>query len=101
MGRKRWRQYFADLQSRLALHKTEHEDIDYGEVIYTSPMVNNTRWLVTDYHGEYNVFTDKIDGSKTQRKWGASFAWKDRAIDFALKAVLVCSGKLKRKDRYG
>lgn len=97
-----WRSYFTNLQKKRALI-LEQDDIkvEYGEVIYTTPEVEKRRWTVTNYKGEYNVFVDMVEGSKLiTRDWGANFSWKDRAVSFAIRMALVCSGKITRKDRH-
>ena len=94
-----WNKYFAQLQSENALAKHNTDRIEYGEEIFTSVPVNDLRWLVTNFKNEYNVFVEKLTpGERVQRCWGACFRGRDRAMAFALKMVLVCSGKLRRKD---
>lgn len=96
-----WRKYFEQKQMDIALKNQEPSPVEYGEVIYESPEIENKRWLVTVFKGEYNVFVDIFDScGRFTRCLGASFNWKDRAMEFALKMFLVCSGSLRRKDRY-
>lgn len=98
---KKWLQYFQQRQKNIALKKAENTPLEYGEVIYESPEIQNKRWLVTLFQGEYNVFVDLFDNyGRFDRCLGATFCWKERAMEFALNMFLICSGRLHRKDRY-
>lgn len=97
-----WQTYYSQLQKELALKiQTDNTPVEYGEIIYQSPVIQDIRWSVMSYKGEYNVFVDKIYyNGKFDRSLGASFSWKKKALDFALEMFLVCSGRLRRQDRY-
>lgn len=98
---KTWQEYYNQVQKEIALKVREVGPIEYGDVIYESPIVQNMRWLVTVFRGEYNVFVDKMTASgEYERKLGASFGWKNQALAFAKEMFLVCSGCLSRRDRY-
>ena len=97
----RWQEYYVQLQKEVALKIRPSAVVDYGKVIYESPVIRNTRWLVTSFSNEYNVFVDRVlDSGNVDRCLGATFAMKNRAIDFALSMLLVCSGGLRRKNRW-
>lgn len=94
-----WYKYFQKTQCDSALAKRNNSQLEYGEEIYSSPLVHDVRWLVTSFKNEYNVFVEKVyPGERLQRCWGACFRGRDRAVAFALKMVLICSGKIHRKD---
>lgn len=96
-----WNKYFCQTQCDCALTK-HNVEIDYGEEVYVSTTINNVRWLVTQYKNEYEVFAETLfPGTKPQRNWCACFHGRDRALAFALKMVLVCNGKIHRKDWQG
>ena len=96
-----WQEYYNQAQKEIVLKLREDAIIEYGDVIYQSPEIDHTRWLVTSFRGEYNVFVEHIAcNGKCERNLGASFSWKERAMEFALEMFLVCSGQLKRKDRH-
>ena len=95
----KWLEYVKKLQCDVALAKQQNVLIDYGEEIYSSPEVNATCWKVCEYKQQFNVFVEhRVAGEKRQRLWNACFRSKDRALSFALKMLLICSGKLRRKD---
>lgn len=96
MTPSKWRAYFTAQKKCIALSKDSDLAIDYGDIIYTSPEIDSTRWIVSEFKGEYNVFVDNFE----TRSWGASFSFKEKAMAFALKMVLVYSGKIIRKDRH-
>jgi len=97
----KWQSYYNDLQKKIALKLQSDTIVDYGEIIYQSPIVQNVRWLVTSFKGEYNVFVEEIlANGKCERNFGASFNWKDKALGFALEMFLVCSGRLHRRNRH-
>lgn len=96
-----WQEYYLQLQKDLALNLRENITVDYGKIIYESPIFENTRWLVTSFSDEYNVFVDRyLDTGSVDRCLGATFMWKNRALDFALRMFLVCSGGLRRENRW-
>lgn len=96
-----WQDYYLQIQKNNALHMHSETIVDYGTIIYESPIFENTRWLVTCFCDEYNVFVDRFsDTGNVDRCLGATFAWKNRALDFALRMFLVCSGGLRRKNRW-
>ncbi len=99
---KKWQEYYSQLQKAMALgHCAKTETIEYGDLIYQSPEILQTRWLVMDFKGEYNVFFDKtIREGQFERNFGATFTWREKALEFALEMFLVCSGNLRRKNRY-
>jgi hypothetical protein len=98
---KTWQEYYDQLQKDIALKLCTDVLVEYGEIIYQSPVVKGTRWLVASFNDEYNVFFEKLNKcGNFERKLGASFNWKDTALKFALEMFLVCSGRLRRRDRY-
>lgn len=98
--RRVWQSYYLEVQKEIALKLRTDTLIEYGEIIYQSPVWKNTRWLVTVFKDEYNVFVDQIyDNGGLTRSLGATFNWKNRAIDFALQMFLVCSGGIRRHNR--
>jgi hypothetical protein len=98
---KSWKEYYNQLQKEIAMRPNTDILVEYGEIIYQSPVVQNTRWLVMSFKSEYNVFVDHLNFTgKLDRSLGASFRWKDTAMEFALEMFLVCSGRLRRKDRH-
>lgn len=95
-----WQSYYNDLQKSIALNLETNTEVVYGDIIYQSPIVQNIRWLVMSFKGEYNVFVEELSaGGKCDRNFGASFTWQDKAMDFALEMFLVCSGRLHRLNR--
>lgn len=97
----KWLKYMQNLRCDTALAKCQAKNInvDYGEEVYVSPLVNGARWLVTEFHDEYNVFVENLAlGHRTNRVWGACFKGKERAMTFALRMTLVYSGKIHRMD---
>lgn len=97
-----WQTYNESLQKRIALQQCMPTEIEYGEIIYQSPQIQDMRWIVAAFEGEYNVFVDHIaPNGSCDRSLGASFCWKSAALEFALRMFLVCSGKLCRKEFKG
>jgi hypothetical protein len=101
----KWKEYF---QNHCKKQASENyiDKLSYGGEVYSSPIIpaysdseipTQTRWLVMEYEGEFNVFLERNRGGKNERTLAASFAWKDTALKFALEMVLIFSGKLKRK----
>lgn len=98
---RQWLQYYVELQKEIALKLRTDVIVEYGEIIYQSPVWQNTRWLVTSFKNEYNVFVDEIyENGGLNRSLGATFNWKNRALDFALQMFLVCSGGIRRENRW-
>ena len=96
----KWQEYYNELQKNVALKLQSDVIVEYGEIIYQSPIIKDIRWLVTYFQGEYNVFVDQIKlNGDCERNFGASFTWKNKAMDFALEMFLVCSGRLHRRNR--
>jgi len=97
-----WKEYYQQLLKECALKlSTELPMIDYGELIYQTPIIKDTRWLVMAFKNEYNVFVEHIGcAGNFDRSLGATFRWKDTALDFALQMFLVCSGRLRRRNRH-
>lgn len=99
MRPKKWLSYLEDLKKRQAQDSNLELDLEYGEIIYQSPEVNNRKWIVTCFEGEYNVFVEHGSGRNSDRQHGGSFEWKNSALNFALEMFLVCCGKVTRKNR--
>jgi hypothetical protein len=98
---QRWLEYYLQVQKQAALQLHSNPLIEYGKIIYESPVWKNTRWLVAEFQNEYNVFVDQIfDNGNLSRSLGATFTWKNRAMDFALQMFLVCSGTIRRQNRW-
>lgn len=100
--KSKWIEYFQQHQKYSALHsESANIAVDYGNTVYTSSEVLERRWLVTEYHGEYNVFLEyKINLLNFERVFATNFGSRDRAIAFAAEMFLICCGRLQRKQRY-
>lgn len=95
----KWLEHTKEIKAQSALARHGLSKLSYGEQVYRSPSVNSVTWLVLKYQNEYNVFTERMQlGNKSSRVWVACFRGEQRALEFALRMVLICSGKISRKD---
>lgn len=101
MGNNRWLHYLEEQKKQQVLNQQScsHNELEYGEILYRSPMVFDCQWLVAEFEGEYNVFVARGVASRRRLDYGASFQWRDSAMRFALEMFLVCCGKLTRTSR--
>ncbi len=98
-NQSKWVEHTKLQKAQSALSRHSYDKINYGEQVYCSPAVNDVSWVVSKYQDEYNVFTDSAaHGKKHNRAWVACFRGEQVALDFALRMVLICSGKMRRKD---
>lgn len=87
-----WQEYYDDQQSKMARDIKKEVIIDYGKTIYQTPVISDSSWVVTEFKNEYNVFLQ----SNKARKFVASFGWKESALRFAIRMLLICTGWIKR-----
>jgi len=93
----KWKTYFENFCKQQLLKGIKLE-LDYGNCVYKSPILAKICWIVTEFHGEYNVFFERFESStKSEKKLAASFGCKESAMEFALEMLLILSGHITRK----